>query len=154
MMKKNLKKIKRNRIIGFFLIISVFFTLLSCAGTLVKPDNSEKALENMVRMVWDAKKNGDWGKVYDCADLKFKKQRPKNKFHGNLQISDYKIINARIDESGEKATSEVRFKMNKMGMIFNITIKEIWLFQDGKWRLKLSDPVNPFTNGIPNKIKN
>ncbi len=135
--------LKRNRLVGFF-IIPIIFSTLSCATTFLKPDNSKEALEKMVHIVWDAKKAGDWGKVYDAADLKFKKRKSKKEFHGNLRISDYKILKLEIEENGKKAFSVVSFKVSNMGMVFNIKIKEAWLFEDGKWRLKLSDPVNPF----------
>ena len=109
--------------------------------------SSEEALMARVKTIWQAKKDDDWETVYLMSDQKFRASVTKNKFlqGKNMVIQDYSVSKVEIDPADQNAgASMVIFKTIKSGVALTLSVKDLWLCEDGLWNIKLSDPANPF----------
>lgn len=139
---------RRNRTLSFIhaTIIGILAVwLCGCAHGLFEAKPDEETLREAVHTVWEARKNADWGTVYDHADLKFKENKKRERYRSSLNIINYEILEIEIDENDLKAGVLVSFETFKMARRMKISMQEIWVFENGKWRLKLSDRPNPFS---------
>jgi hypothetical protein len=125
----------------------MWFIVLSSACTLpFLKTNTQEALRDRVRLLWEARIKGDRGTIYEMADNKFKKEVCREHFikRGNLVIKEFTIVNVEVQENGKQGSSMVIFETIRMGKLFEISIKEIWIFEDRQWHLKISDRRTPF----------
>ena len=129
------------------LLFLVTLLVLCCACTprFTKP-NTEEALMERVCSLWEARVKGERGTVYDMADSKFKKGVPRERFikRANVVTKKFIVSKVEVNENAKEGSSMVIFETYKMGRLFKISIKEIWLFEAGAWHLKLSDRRTPF----------
>ncbi len=126
-------------------VLSLLVLSSACTLPFAKP-HSQEALGERVRLLWEARVKRDWGPVYDMADSKFKKEVPRELFikRGKLAVQMFSVVKVEVHENGKKGSSLVIFETYKMAQLVKISIKEIWIFEDGAWHLKLSDPRTPF----------
>lgn len=126
-------------------LVPLLVLCCACALRFTKP-NTQEALMERVRSVWEARAKEDWGTVYDMADSKYRKEVPRERFikRANVVTKKFTVSKVEVNENGKEGSSMVIFETYKMGRLFKISIKEIWLFEDGAWHLKLSDPRTPF----------
>ena len=117
----------------------VLLMLISCAH-LPAGLNSEDTLRKKVQLAWDAKVGNNWGAVYDLSVKAFKDAIPRDNFirRCNLLVGEFSIKNVEIVEPGKKALATIKYQTNQMGFVFDMTAKEEWIWEDGKWRLNLS----------------
>jgi hypothetical protein len=136
-----------SNLIKWIIVFCCTAMICACAAAPIRENNTPDALMETVRMVWDAKQNREWGKVYDATDLQFKQKKTRDEFirTSNLIVKKYTILAVEVDKSGRKGTSEVSFETFQMGYNFDVKIKEPWVFEDGQWRMQKSDMINPFT---------
>lgn len=133
------------------LIVCLYTLLLfvSCAHLPVG-HTDEDTVQKQVQLEWDAKVGNDWGAVYDLCAKAFKDAIPRNNFikRCNLQVEEFSIEEIEIIEPGKKALAIVKYQTNQMGYVFNMTSREEWIWEDGKWCLNLSPSVMrlPFMN--------
>ena len=97
-------------------------------------------LRKKVQLAWDAKVGNNWGAVYDLSVKAFKDAIPRDNFirRCNLLVGEFSIKNVEIVEPGKKALATIKYQTNQMGFVFDMTAKEEWIWEDGKWRLNLS----------------
>ena len=117
----------------------------SCALHFTRP-NSQEALSKRVRLLWEARVAGDRESVYALADTKFQKEMTAKQFtkRKGLSINKFNILKVEVNENGKEGFAQVSFVTIKFAVPFSPTIKEKWVFEDGLWRIKLSDQKTPF----------
>ncbi|MDY6974344.1 MAG: hypothetical protein SV775_18820 [Thermodesulfobacteriota bacterium] len=134
---------RKREILLFFPVL----LLISFACTLPFTRNdSEEALNKRVQRLWEARVKGDGGTIYDMSDKKFRKSIPRERClnRGTLNVIKYNIVKVEVVEKGREGSAMVFFETIRMGHRLEISIKEMWIFEDGKWHLKRSDLRTPF----------
>lgn len=129
------------------LLALVLVTILTTNTVDAAALSDEEALLLRVQAIWQAKKDKEWEIVYDMSDQKFRESVSKKKFgqRKSLDIKEYSISKVEIDpENQAKGYSMVIFKVVKLARPFEVSVKEVWLLENGQWNVKLSDPVSPF----------
>ena len=108
--------------------------------------NTSQALEERIGMLWEARIKGDQKSVYEMTDARFKKEFPLERFlkRGDLVVEKFTIEKVEVSEDGREGSSMVFFDTYRMGYPFQISIKEIWLFEEGAWHVKMSGLPTPF----------
>lgn len=131
----------------YVILALVVFSISSCSLPLLRTDGL-KALEGQVRALWDARIKGNKDMIYEMADRDFKAQTSLQQFKrsGGMKYSGYTIKDVKVDKPGQEGFSLVIFETVKMGYPLTISIREKWVFQDGKWRLELSGKRTPFSS--------
>lgn len=127
----------------------VLLMVISCAH-FPAGLKSEDTLRKKVHLEWDAKVGNNWGAVYDLSVKAFKDAIPRDNFirRCNLLVIEFSIKEIKILEPGKKALATIKYKTNQMGFVFDMTAKEEWIWEDGKWCLNLSPSMMslPFMN--------
>lgn len=125
-----------NCLILFCFLLAIF----GCSQRLTQvfADRGED-LREKVRAEWEAKVNGDWGAVYDMAVNEYKKKIGRGLFvaGSNVCVTEFAIKKIDILKSEEKALVVVDYRIDCIGFIFNMTMQEEWVWEDGGWRLNL-----------------
>lgn len=113
-------------------------------GTQSTPATDD--LQKRVTQLWQAKVAGDRETIYDMADQKFRDATNRTAFtkKSGLQIQGFEIAEIEINDDGKSGSSMVIFKVIQFAQLMEISVKEIWLLEDGVWNIKMSDPGNPF----------
>lgn len=129
------------------LILSLLLATACAANQNTPAAGSEDALRERVNILWQAKTDNDWAVVYEMADKKFRQSISRDQFTRgeSLVVKGYTIDSVTIDpDNPDKASSMVIFKTYKFARLFEMSVKEEWLLEDGEWHIKLSDPRTPF----------
>ena len=127
-----------SRIVTLILFLLIFISLTSCAH--IKPEpKTEAALMSQVRQLWEAKIKRDWGAVYDLTVAEYQNKAPKERFlsHTKINVLSYSIKETKILDSGDKALAVVNYHINQQGFDFQMLAKDVWIFENGMWRLNL-----------------
>jgi hypothetical protein len=136
----------------YLLRLGVILLMLTsgCSLYLMKA-NSEEALKQRAQRVWEAKMKGDWGTVYDMADSKFRQGTSREQFMtgSKLVVKGFTITEAKVSADSKEGIVTVKFKTMVMTYNLEPILKENWVFEDGAWRLKLSDQKTLFD--VPKK---
>lgn len=129
----------------FIKLVLCFFVLPFFASCAHLPTGlkSEDALRKQVHSEWDAKVRNDWGAVYDLCVAAFKNEIVRDNFikRCNLKVEEFSIKEVEILETGKKARAIINFKTTQMGFAFNMTAREEWLWEEGRWRLNLNPSI-------------
>jgi hypothetical protein len=124
----------------------LFFFLGTCMpkGAISAEPPKESVFRDKVIQLWTARQKKDWNTVYDMTDTKFQHQTTREKYisRTHLDVKGFEI--RELDVKGNEGSSFVVFKTIKMGMPFEISIREVWIREADGWRLKRSDPRTPF----------
>ena len=117
------------------LILSVCAT---CAHLALNPKSPEE-LRKRVQELWEAKKRGDWGEVYDMTTSAYRSKVTKSSFLSSPKINTlgFTVENIKILEPGTEALVIVKATLDMMGRPFPMQIKEHWLWEDEEWRLNI-----------------
>ena len=132
------------------LLIAVLLLFNSCIH-LSTNSKSNAALQKSVKIVWDAKLNGDWGVVYDRTVKEYQDKVKRAHFMqgGKIVLKEYSIKEVKLSDSGEKGISVVEYTVKAAGFEFKIpNYKEEWEWQEGAWRVNLLP-----TLGLPMETK-
>lgn len=117
----------------FLILLALTSCLCSCAMVSAKKDSD--TLEKNIKTLWSARVENQWGKVYDLTDTAFQEKTSKEQFSssGEMQVIEYQIKSLTIDpQDPEKADVMIQFKINKMGYVFQPTVRELWLFEKNR----------------------
>lgn len=131
--------------------VAILFLLTVAPGFLacrtLFQNTSPESLRERVDIVWKAKVQSDWGPVYDMADSQFQKNVNRNRFvtKSHYRVKSYEVIEIKVNQDNQTATSHIQFDTEKMGMPFKISTKEAWIVENGQWRLQLSNQKTPFS---------
>jgi len=126
---------------------------LSACAHLVKSAPTEENLRKAVTDLWNAKKDFEWGYVYDHSVNEYKKHMERKRFirRANLTIRDFEIESVKLTGEG-KAEVRVKHVVIVMGLEMTTTSTQEWLWEDGEWRLNLMPSLNsPFGSMIRKK---
>ncbi|MBF0226690.1 MAG: hypothetical protein HQK76_14650 [Desulfobacterales bacterium] len=135
-----------SKIFVVFLIVITNFIFFSCASIKTSKIPDEAALRNNITIVWDAKLNNDFGKIYDLTTDAYKQKVSKDKFgSSNVKINKYNISKIELLDEGKKAKVFVDFTVNQMGNDFPFSLNEDWIVENGSWKLD----IQPSAGGKP-----
>jgi len=120
-------------------LIGILLLCTACAHLALNPKSPE-VLRKRVQELWEAKKRGDWGEVYDMTTSAYRSKVTKSSFLSSPKINTlgFTVENIKILEPGTEALVIVKATLDMMGRPFPMQIKEHWLWEDGQWRLMLS----------------
>ena len=102
--------------------------------------NTEEALRHRIVAEWEAKKNRNFGAVYDMAAEAYRQKVSRDIFlqRKHVGIQKFSVKSLEMSESGKEALSEVEFTTKQMGFDFTFKSKESWVWEGGEWRLDIS----------------
>ncbi|GEM_PF-1070755 len=119
--------------------VCLAFVLTACvsAGNLT-PEDSVSSLRQRVEDVWQAKHDGNWGKVYDLslASMDDSVSRSDVIRSGKLNVAAFSVGEIKLKENGTVADVVVAFDTVQMGFkIPGVSLHERWVLRDGQWYL-------------------
>jgi hypothetical protein len=132
----------------------MFFSACVTPSEVKKDVNPEDLLKQKVQAEWEARVKKEMGVVYDMTTKAHQEKVSRDQFlqRPGIGIQKFMIKEIKITEPGKKAESSVEYSTNQMGIDFNFTSKENWLWEHGDWRLDISPKMtNPFETGSEKK---
>ena len=119
-------------------LIGILLLCTACAHLALNPKSPEE-LRKRVQELWEAKKRGDWGEVYDMTTSAYRSKVTKSSFLSSPKINTlgFTVENIKILEPGTEALVIVKATLDMMGRPFPMQIKEHWLWEDEEWRLNI-----------------
>jgi hypothetical protein len=92
-----------------------------------------------VELEWKARKNKDWGTVWDLTTTAYQEKISRASFitDCNVEIDEYTITRITVLEPEARAMAEIDTVVTFITFKFDHTYKEEWLFENGEWRLNL-----------------
>lgn len=137
-------------------LIALVLLPIACTHMQSTPNNSRAALEQRIDQLWKARMAKDHRTVYGLTDLTYQQAVTLDQF---LQKPGFTVLSyeiKQIDTQGDDAMVEFVFETQKMTMMMKLKMKEKWLFEQGAWRLDLTDmmskgPFGPWGTGVKKK---
>ncbi len=144
----------RNMILRIVLIALAGLT--AACSHMQPPANSREALDQRVEQLWKARMAKDNGAVYDLTDLTYQQDVTRDQF---MQKTGFMALSYEIQDiaiEGDDALVKVVFETRKMAMKMKLNLREKWIFEQGAWRLDLTDmmskgPFGPWGTGVKKK---
>ena len=138
------------------ILLGFLFLSVSCAHIGVRP-RSPEALRVRVNKLWQAKAAGDWAKVYEMTTSNYRAKVKKSSFLSSpkIRVVSFALQEIKVLDPGKGAEVRVKAKLDFMGRLFPMLIREKWKWEDGQWRLNL-DPTSfksLFMHKRPKKTK-
>jgi len=136
-----------HRFIGTrYLSFAIAALLLTAGCASLHPKPPQKALTERVQRLWEAKVAKDWTTVYRMTDAKYRKTVSLAKYldKGKTIPTSFSIRRIEMAEDRQSALVVTVFEGILMGQLRKVSVGERWVYEDGQWWLKLSDPVNIF----------
>ena len=130
------------RIIFLFVLIC----LIEVTGCSTN-HTSQEDLQKRINELWTAKVQKKWDVVYDMSEKSYRESTSKEKdiAKRHLDILEYSFIKSEIDDSGKTAKSYVKMKIKGLaGLIFEPTVSDVWIVEDGKWYVRRLPTNNLF----------
>ncbi|PID73469.1 MAG: hypothetical protein CSB33_03615 [Desulfobacterales bacterium] len=123
--------------LGLLTALVLLFSFSGCAS--LGGDVSEAGLRARVEAEWKARKNNEWGAVYDMTIAAYQEKMTRNNFikRANINVKGYEIKEVRVIEPEKKGFALVHYQMKHLGYTFPAKSKEEWLWENGEWRLNL-----------------
>lgn len=128
-------------------ILLFFLTGCNLMQGVQNTSPNEENLRRRVSAVWQAKVDKDWKKVYSMLDKAAQKDMsPENYAASQSHFIAYSFSIAELNISDKgTGTSLVVFKTTLMGMPFDISVRDNWVWEDNSWRLTMPK-LTPFSN--------
>jgi hypothetical protein len=109
----------------------------------------EEKIRERAEMLLQSKVDGKWGQVYDLYDADYRKTITRENFVGrsrNMQFTGFAIESVEVMPSEKEAVVRATEEVTVQAFQFSSPVKaQRWIkADDGKWYLKVEDPLNPF----------
>lgn len=119
-------------------------------------EDSRASLDRRVDQLWKARMAKDQRTVYDLTDLTYQQAVPRDQFmqKPGFTVLSYEVLD--VSTQGNDALVSVVFESVKMAMKMKLRLKEKWIYQQGAWRLDLTDmmrkgPFGPWGTAVKKK---
>jgi hypothetical protein len=125
-----------------FLLLAGVVCFSACAH--IGKKSPEDQLLSRVQLEWEAKKNAEWGVVYDLASSDYKAQMSRKNFLTvqKINVEDYIIKSVRITEPGT-GEAFVEYSILQAGFHMDFKLTETWRLEDGEWYKDMSGSAFP-----------
>lgn len=134
------------RITRGLIAAGVFFALLATGCDFKKP---EERVRGRAEQLMQAKIDGRWDQVYDLYDADYRKTITRKDFIGrprNMRHTGFTIESIEVLPSEKEAVVKAKESVTFQAYEFTSPVKA-WQWikaDDGKWYMKVEDPLNPF----------
>ena len=142
---------------GKWTIMAGILSIMTLTGCIVQTNRS--ALEKRVTAFWHARATGTYTFIYNGKQVdlyneflseKTKRGITQQQYYGimNLKIANPRVDGIEYNKDGNQATVSVSFDTTfQIAKLRGISIKQIWVVENGKWVLVDNPKHNPFRSG-------
>lgn len=133
-------KNKRKYIIYLVLIIVATALLMGCAAVRPKEADLNESLRNKAKAYWDMRMNDKYDETYKMEDRESLPPYPeyinKAMLIKKWNLKSYSIRDLHMEGDKGSIDLEFSFIMPPVTKPFKQTIKDEWVYKDGRWRHK------------------
>lgn len=127
------------------LVLAVVLALNGCA--FFTANTSQEALLDRLTQVWQSKKLGAWGNIYEFSMAQFNPDKSRDDFvrGGGLNVESFEIKEIVELVDSQRSVVRVCFTTQQMGLsLKGVCINERWVVHNGKWYLDDNISQSPF----------
>ncbi len=132
----------KRAVIGIIVILSAFFIFLGCATIPPEETNMKESLRSTAERYWKLRMEDKYEAAYRLEDGEglppFQDYLNKVMAMKKFTILSHAVKDIHVDRNKGIVDVEFSFSMPTISKPFKQTIKDLWIYKNGKWQHRLN----------------